>query len=166
MGLADDTDVYKYYDLDWIVTIPSMDPHIKQFEILEENDEHVIVRTGFEAVMEKKLGLHLLGHDIFMNVAGGVKINEPAVDLGIIGAIASSFLDKPVADGMVVLGEVGLTGEVRAVSQVETRVQEIKKLGFSTCLIPKGNQERMSFLKGVDLVGVRSVREAVEALFP
>jgi DNA repair protein RadA/Sms len=118
------------------------------------------------AVMEKKLGLHLLGHDIFMNVAGGVKINEPAVDLGIIAAIASSFLDKPVADGMVVLGEVGLTGEVRAVSQVEMRAQEIKKMGFTTCLIPKSNQQRMSYLKGVNMVGVRSVGEAVEALFP
>ncbi len=117
------------------------------------------------AVMEKKLGLHLMGHDIFMNVAGGVKINEPAVDLGIIGAIASSFLDQPVSDGTVVLGEVGLTGEVRAISQVETRAMEIKKMGFTTCVIPKSNLERMSYVKGLEMIGVKTVGEAIEALF-
>jgi DNA repair protein RadA/Sms len=117
------------------------------------------------AVMEKKLGLHLMGHDIFMNVAGGVKINEPAVDLGIISAIASSFLDQPVSDGTVVLGEVGLTGEVRAISQVETRAAEIKKMGFTTCVVPKSNLERMSFLKGLEMIGVKTVSEAIEALF-
>jgi DNA repair protein RadA/Sms len=117
------------------------------------------------AVMEKKLGFHLMGHDVFMNVAGGVKINEPAVDLGIIGAIASSFLDKPVSEGIVVLGEVGLTGEVRAVSQVESRAAEIKKMGFSSCLIPQSNLERMSYMKGLDMVGVRNVGEAIDALF-
>ena len=73
------------------------------------------------AVMEKKLGMHLMGHDIFMNVAGGVKVDEPAVDLGIVSAIASSFLDRPIRKDTMVIGEVGLTGEVRAVGQVEIR---------------------------------------------
>ena len=117
------------------------------------------------AVMEKKLGMHLLGHDIFMNVAGGVRIDEPGVDLGIVSAIASSFLDKPVMEGTAVVGEVGLTGEVRAVGQIETRAREMKKMGFTRCLVPRNNLERMATLKGLDLVGVKSISEAMEALF-
>ena len=117
------------------------------------------------AVMEKKLGMHLLGHDIFMNVAGGVRIDEPGVDLGIVSAIASSFLDRPVMDGTAVVGEVGLTGEVRAVGQIETRAGEMKKMGFTRCLVPRNNLERMAIVKGLDLVGVKNVSEAMEALF-
>ena len=117
------------------------------------------------AVMEKKLGLHLMGHDIFMNVAGGVKVDEPAVDLGIVSAIASSFLDKPIQEGTVVLGEVGLTGEVRAIGQVEARVGESKKMGFTRCVVPESNLKRVMNLTGIELIGVRSVSDAVEALF-
>jgi DNA repair protein RadA/Sms len=76
------------------------------------------------AVMEKKLGMHLMGHDIFINVAGGVKIDEPAVDMAIVAAVASSFLDRPIQKGTIILGEIGLTGEVRAIGHVETRVAE------------------------------------------
>jgi DNA repair protein RadA/Sms len=117
------------------------------------------------AVMEKKLGLHLMGHDIFMNVAGGVRINEPAVDMGIIAAIASSFLDKPILSGTMAVGEVGLTGEVRAVAQVETRVREGKKMGFSRCLVPQDNLKRMPPVKGIELLGVKNVADAMEVLF-
>jgi len=117
------------------------------------------------AVMEKKLGLHLMGHDIFMNVAGGVKVDEPAVDLGIVSAIASSFLDKPIQEGTVVLGEVGLTGEVRAIGQVEARVGESKKMGFTRCIVPESNLKRIMNLTGIELLGVRTVSDAVEALF-
>jgi len=117
------------------------------------------------AVMEKKLGMHLLGHDIFMNVAGGVRIDEPGVDLGIVSAIASSFLDQPVMEGTAVVGEVGLTGEVRAVGQIETRAGEMKKMGFTRCLLPRNNLERMATVKGLDLIGVKSLSEAMEALF-
>lgn len=117
------------------------------------------------AVMEKKLGMHLLGHDIFMNVAGGVRIDEPGVDLGIVSAIASSFLDQPIMDGTAVVGEVGLTGEVRAVGQIETRAGEMKKMGFTRCLVPRNNLERMATLKGLELIGVKNVAEAMEALF-
>ncbi len=117
------------------------------------------------AVMEKKLGLHLLGHDIFMNVAGGVKIAEPAVDMAIIAAIGSSFLDRPVKEGTLTLGEVGLTGEVRAVGNVEIRVREAQKMGFDRCLIPKGNLVRMPTINGIELLGVDTVSEAMEALF-
>ena len=117
------------------------------------------------AVMEKKIGMHLMGHDIFINVAGGVKINEPAVDMGIVSSIASSFLDQPVMKGTIVFGEVGLTGEVRAISHAETRVAEAKKMGFTRCLVPQSNVKRMAGIKGIKLVGVKNVEEAVEELF-
>lgn len=117
------------------------------------------------AVMEKKLGMHLLGHDIFMNVAGGVRVDEPAVDLGIVSAIASSFLDKPVSEGTAVVGEIGLTGEVRAVGQIDVRVREMQKMGFKRCLVPGNNLERMSKVAGFELIGVGSVGEAMEELF-
>ena len=117
------------------------------------------------AVMEKKLGMHLMGHDLFMNVAGRVKIDEPAVDMGIVSAIASSFLDRPIQDRSVVLGEVGLTGEVRAISQVETRVAEIKKMGFTRCLIPESNLKRLTKQDGIELTGIKTVSGAMEVLF-
>ena len=117
------------------------------------------------AVMEKKLGMQLMGHDVFMNVAGGVKVSEPAVDMGIVSAVASSFLDRPIAEGTVVLGEVGLTGEVRAIGQVETRLGEAKKMGFTRCLLPESNLKRLNGKPGLDLLGVRNIDQAVEALF-
>lgn len=117
------------------------------------------------AVMEKRLGLHLMGHDIFMNVAGGVKVDEPAVDLGIVSAIASSFLDKPVREGTIVLGEVGLTGEVRAVGQIEIRVGESRKMGFTRCIVPESNLKRLKNMSGIEVLGARSVADAVEVLF-
>jgi len=117
------------------------------------------------AVMEKKMGMHLMGHDIFMNVAGGVKADEPAIDMGIVSAIASSFLDKPIPDGNIVMGEVGLTGEVRAISHVEIRVGEVKKMGFTKCFVPASNLKRMTEIKGIEIVGIGTVSEAVEALF-
>jgi DNA repair protein RadA/Sms len=117
------------------------------------------------AVMEKKVGMHLMGYDIFMNVAGGVKVVEPAVDLTIVAAIASSFLDKPVADRTIVIGEVGLTGEVRAIGQAEPRVLEARKMGFNRCILPQGNLKRMADAEGIQITGVRSVSDAVEALF-
>ncbi len=117
------------------------------------------------AVMEKKLGMHLLGHDLFMNVAGRVKIDEPAVDLGIVSAIASSFLDRPIREGAAVLGEVGLTGEIRAVGQVDTRVLEMKKMGFIRCLIPESNLKRLRCPEGIELIGIGTVEAAMEVLF-
>ncbi|MDM8522825.1 DNA repair protein RadA [Desulfococcaceae bacterium HSG8] len=117
------------------------------------------------AVMEKKLGMHLMGHDIFMNVAGGVKVDEPAIDMGIISAIASSFLDRHIPDNHVVLGEVGLTGEVRAISHVDTRVAEVKKMGFKKCFVPKSNIKRMKEIEGIGVVGIKTVAEAIEELF-
>ena len=117
------------------------------------------------AVMEKKIGMHLMGYDIFMNVAGGVRVIEPAVDLAIVAAIASSFLDKPVPDRTVVMGEVGLTGEVRAIGQAGTRIYESAKMGFNRCIVPQSNLKRLPAMEGVEIVGVRTVSEAVESLF-
>jgi DNA repair protein RadA/Sms len=117
------------------------------------------------AVMEKKIGMHLMGYDIFMNVAGGVKVIEPAVDLAVVAAIASSFLDKPVAERTVIMGEVGLTGEVRAIGQADARISEAAKMGFTRCIVPRGNLKRLASAAGVEAVGVEAVAEAVEALF-
>jgi DNA repair protein RadA/Sms len=117
------------------------------------------------AVMEKKLGMHLMGHDIFINVAGGVKIDEPAADMGIVAAVASSFLDRPVRHGTIILGEVGLTGEVRAIGHIETRIAEAKKMGFNRCLLPQSNLKRTAGMKDIQLFGVKNVSEAMEALF-
>lgn len=117
------------------------------------------------AVLEKKVGLNLAGHDIFMNVAGGVKVDEPAVDMGVVAALASSFLDRPVDGKTVVLGEVGLTGEVRAVSHLENRLGEALKMGFSRCLAPSSSVRRLQAPRGMVLEGVRTVEEAMERLF-
>ncbi len=117
------------------------------------------------AVMERKLGMHLMNRDIFMNVAGGVKVDEPAIDMGIIAAIASSFLDKPVRKGSLVLGEAGLTGEVRAISHIEARIAEAKKMGFLRCLVPESSLKRMSKIGDVELMGIKTVSETVNLLF-
>jgi DNA repair protein RadA/Sms len=117
------------------------------------------------AVLEKKIGVHLLGHDAFVNVAGGVRIDEPAVDLGVVVAVASSFLDKPIDPRLLLIGEVGLAGEVRAVSQVEARVREAMKLGFSRCILPESSRRQLPALDGVELCGVRSLAEAWDLLF-
>ena len=117
------------------------------------------------AVMEKKLGMHLMDHDIFMNVVGGIKVYEPAVDMGIVSAVASSFLDKSISDRTVVLGEVGLTGEVRAIGHIENRVAEAKKMGFTKCFIPESNLKHMTETNGIKLIGIKTVSEAMEVLF-
>ncbi len=117
------------------------------------------------AVMEKKIGMQLTGLDIFMNVAGGVKINEPATDMAIISAIASSFLDRPIPDGTVVLGEIGLTGEVRAISHIDLRVSEIKKMGFTHCIVPENCVKRLKSIKGIKITGIKNIAEAMEILF-
>ena len=117
------------------------------------------------AVMEKMLGMHLMSYDIFMNVAGGVRVTEPAVDMAIVAAVASSFLDKAISDGTVVLGEIGLTGEVRAIGQADTRIAESRKMGFRRCLLPKSNLKRLPDIEGIEVEGVKTVSEVVENLF-
>jgi DNA repair protein RadA/Sms len=117
------------------------------------------------AVMEKRLGFPLLSHDIFVNIAGGMKVEEPGVDLGIIASIASSFRDKLIDPETVVFGEVGLGGEIRGISQPEVRVKESSRLGFKRCLLPKQNQDKMKGIKGIELIGVRTIQEATKILF-
>ncbi|RII28902.1 MAG: DNA repair protein RadA [Geobacter sp.] len=117
------------------------------------------------AVLEKKVGLSLAGQDIFLNVAGGVRLNEPAADLGMVVAVASSHLDKTVEPKTILLGEVGLAGEVRGITQPELRAREAAKLGFSRCLMPAGNIKQVKGIKGLELVGVKSVEETMEKLF-
>jgi DNA repair protein RadA/Sms len=117
------------------------------------------------AVLEKKVGYTLLAQDIFLNVAGGVKLNEPAIDLGVVAALASSHLNRPVPARTVLFGEVGLAGEVRAVSRPELRVKEAARLGFDRCLLPAGNLKHLDRPKGMELLGVRSADEAMGFLF-
>jgi DNA repair protein RadA/Sms len=117
------------------------------------------------AVLEKKMGVHLLGQDVFVNVAGGVRIDEPAADLGVIAAVASSFLDKPVDPRTLLIGEVGLAGEVRAISQADTRVREAMKLGFARCILPESSRRQLPAFEGVELLGVSSLAETWQVLF-
>jgi len=116
------------------------------------------------AVLEKKVGLQLAGQDIFINVAGGVKLNEPAIDLGTICAIASSHLDRAVPADCLLLGEVGLAGEVRGISRPDIRVREAVKLGFGRCLLPPAAARQVK-VEGIELIGVASVAEALERLW-
>lgn len=114
------------------------------------------------AVLEKRVGLLLQNQDAYLKVAGGVKLDEPAIDLAIVISIASSFRDQPSEPADIVVGEVGLTGEVRRVSRVEQRVQEAVKLGFKRIIIPKKNLGGWTVPKGIDVVGVSTVNEALQ----
>ena len=116
------------------------------------------------AVLEKRLNLHLSGSDVYVNIAGGIRINEPAIDLGVVLAIVSSSRDQAIDEKVLAFGEVGLSGEVRAVSQAAQRVQEAKKLGFTTVILPEVCREQIGDVKGVRLIGVRSVGDAVRAI--
>ena len=117
------------------------------------------------AVMEKRLGIHLNNQDIFLNIAGGMRVEEPAGDLGVVASIASNFRDEVIDPEMVVFGEVGLGGEVRGVSQAEVRVKEATRLGFKRCLLPKQNEQKGKGVKGMELIGINSVQEVMKILF-
>ncbi len=117
------------------------------------------------AVLEKKAGIALANHDIFIKVAGGIRLDEPAVDLGVIASLASNFLDRPVDPKTVVFGEVGLAGEVRAVNQAEPRVKEAEKLGFKRCIMPKDNLKGLKPRGGIEVIGVGTIKEAMENMF-
>jgi DNA repair protein RadA/Sms len=114
------------------------------------------------AVLEKRIGLELLGDDVFVSVAGGLEVHEPAVDLGIAAAIASSFRNRPLPSDTVVFGEVGLAGEVRGAGQAALRVREAAQLGFARCVLPDRNTVAQS--DGIELIGVRTLEEALERL--
>ncbi|SHJ89871.1 DNA repair protein RadA [Paramaledivibacter caminithermalis] len=114
------------------------------------------------AVLEKKIGLQLQGQDGYVNVVGGIQLSEPAVDLAIVCAIASSFRNKIIDHQTIIFGEVGLTGEVRAVNYPEKRITEAVKMGFKTCVIPKGNTNGLPAFKDIEIVGVDNVYEALD----
>ncbi len=128
--------------------------------------------TGFDyrrlslllAVLEKRVGLHLGSYDVFVNIAGGVKIDEPAVDLGIAISIVSSLRDVPVDSQSVAVGELGLGGEIRTISQIEKRVQEAKKLGFKRIIVPKNNLRGLKSNGEIEIVGVEQINQAMEEL--
>ncbi len=117
------------------------------------------------AVLEKKCGLDLYGNDIFLNIAGGMRIDEPALDLGVICALASSLMEKPISSATVVCGEVGLAGEVRAIGHVDVRVKEAERLGFTRFVLPSGNRERITWNPKIELVGVATLQEFLEVVF-
>lgn len=117
------------------------------------------------AILEKKVELSLAGQDIFLNVAGGVRLDEPAIDLAAIAALASSHLNKVIDPQLVMFGEVGLTGEVRAVTQPELRIKEAARLGFSRCVLPRRNMKNVEVPEGIELIAIDHASEALEVIF-
>ena len=117
------------------------------------------------AVLSKRLGLHLGDQDIFINVAGGLKVDEPAADLGIVSAMISSFLEKPIEMDIITFGEIGLSGEVRGVNQPELRIKEAKKLGFTKCLLSRSNLESCRHINDINLIGLETIQELSDHLF-
>jgi DNA repair protein RadA/Sms len=117
------------------------------------------------AMLEKRVGFHLMGDDVFVNIAGGMEVDEPAADLGVVAAIASSFKNVPIDPQTAVFGEVGLTGEVRGAMQAQVRAREAQTLGFKRLVMPASNTAGLERLLGLRVVGVRSVEEALDELF-
>jgi DNA repair protein RadA/Sms len=116
------------------------------------------------AVLEKRVGLQIGDCDAYVNIAGGIKINEPALDLGIVMAIVSSYKNVSVNSKTIIFGEVGLSGEVRAVNMVEQRIAEAEKLGFTTCILPKTSLDSLKSKVKMNLIGVKNVAEAIDLI--
>ena len=120
--------------------------------------------TVLMAVLEKKASMNLSNQDVYLNVVSGIKITEPAVDLGIILAVASSYKNIPIPKDLVAIGEVGLTGEVRSVNMIEKRLKEAEKLGFKKCIIPENNKKLLKDTYKLDIIGVRNILDALKIL--
>ena len=128
--------------------------------------------TGFDlnrailltAILEKKLNFNMQSLDVYINVVGGLKINEPATDLAVITAIASSCKNFVIHSKILILGEVGLTGEVRSVSYADRRINEAKKMGFTRCILPQSNMKGLDRITGIELLPVTTVRQAIAIL--
>ena len=114
------------------------------------------------AVLEKRVGLQMGNCDAYVNIAGGIRMNEPAIDLGIVLALVSSYKNRPIDEKTICFGEVGLSGEVRAVNMAEQRVAEAKKLGFTVCVLPEATKSALSAISGIRLIGVKSVKDAID----
>ena len=118
--------------------------------------------TMLIAVLEKKSSMPLGSQDVYLNVVSGIRLVEPAVDLGTVLAVGSSFRNLPLPKDMVAIGEVGLTGEIRAVNMIEKRVKEAEKMGFKTCIIPESNKKLLKDSFKIDIIGVRTINEAMQ----
>ena len=116
------------------------------------------------AVLEKIGGVNLGNQDVYLNIVGGMRVNEPAIDLGIVLASASSYKNKPIGQDVVAIGEVGLTGEVRSVNMIEKRIKEVEKMGFKKCIIPESNKKVLKENFKLDIIGVSDIREAMKNL--
>ncbi|MBR3153138.1 MAG: DNA repair protein RadA [Clostridia bacterium] len=116
------------------------------------------------AVLEKIGGVNLGNQDVYLNIVGGMRVNEPAIDLGIVLASASSYKNKPISQDVVAIGEVGLTGEVRSVNMIEKRIKEIEKMGFKKCIIPESNKKVLKEKFKLDIIGVSNIRDAMKCL--
>jgi len=116
------------------------------------------------AVLEKRLGMSMGDCDAYVNIAGGMRITEPAIDLGIVLALVSSFRNRAIGEDVIAFGEVGLSGEVRAVSQMQTRVSEAKKLGFKTCIVPASCKDGLKNMEGMKLIYAASVTDAIDSI--
>lgn len=130
------------------------------------------VTTGFDyrrlsillAVLEKRAGMRLSAHNVFLNIAGGIKIDEPAIDLAVCAAVASSLKNQPAKNNFVVLGEVGLGGEIRSVGHIEKRIQEAEKLGFENVIIPQNNVKSLKSKNNIKLISVDNIVEAIDRI--
>ncbi len=116
------------------------------------------------AVLDKRAGLNLATDDVFVNVAGGMSVEEPAADLAVLAAVASSLRNKPIHGDTVIFGEVGLAGEIRGATQAAMRVREAQQLGFTRCVMPDGNLSSSDVPKGMQIVGVKNVADALDAV--
>lgn len=116
------------------------------------------------AVLEKRAGIHLGTCDAYVNLTGGIRLSEPAIDLGIVMALVSSYRNRAVDEHTIIFGEVGLTGEVRGVNMADQRVREAAKLGFATCILPASNAVNMKDIQGIRLMGVSNVKEAIDLI--
>lgn len=116
------------------------------------------------AVLEKRAGIHLGSCDAYVNLTGGIRLSEPAIDLGIVLALVSSYRNRAVDEHTIIFGEVGLTGEVRGVNMAEQRVKEAAKLGFTTCILPASNAANIKGIQGIKLIGVSNVKEAIDLI--
>lgn len=114
------------------------------------------------AVLEKRGGLSISNQDAYVNIVSGIKVNEPAADLGIALAVASSYKNIPISKELVAIGEIGLTGEVRSVSSVEKRIKEAEKLGFRTCIVPENSKKQLKIESKINIIGVKDIKEALK----
>ena len=116
------------------------------------------------AVLEKRAGVNLIAEDVFVNIAGGIAVDEPAADLAIVASVASSVRNRPIKAGTAVFGEVGLAGEVRGITQAGLRVREAAQMGFTRCIVPEGNCSPDDVPAGFELVPVKNVADALDQL--